>query len=59
MVQKASNTKVFENLTFLIRDWNFEEEKDFGFEGGDQLLQEWIKVCYKTCSRIIFHRDMT
>jgi hypothetical protein len=44
MVQKASNTKVFENLIFLIRDWNFEEENNYGFEGGDQLLEEWLKV---------------
>jgi hypothetical protein len=44
MVQKASNSKVFENLIFLIRDWNFSDERDFGFEGGDQLLNDWLNV---------------
>jgi hypothetical protein len=44
MVQNASNTKVFENLIFLIRDWNFSDERNFGFKGGDQLLADWLKV---------------
>jgi len=34
----------FQNLVFLLRDWQFPYEKSFGAEGGQQLLETTLKV---------------
>ncbi|XP_077493436.1 atlastin-1-like isoform X2 [Amblyomma americanum] len=34
----------FQRLVFLVRDWPFNEEADFGAEGGHSVLQECLKI---------------
>lgn len=34
----------FQQLTFLIRDWQFEYENAYGFEGGDEVLLKRLEV---------------
>jgi len=36
------NGKPFQNLTFLIRDWNNDEEYEFGIEGGNRYFEEQV-----------------
>ena len=38
------NSKPFQNLLFLIRDWNNPDEFDFGMEGGENYLKKVLKV---------------
>lgn len=37
----------FEQLTFLIRDWQFPDEHKYGFEGGEDLLNQRLEVALK------------
>ena len=34
----------FQQLTFLIRDWQFEYETSYGYQGGEEILSERLKV---------------
>jgi len=36
------NEKPFQNLTFLIRDWNNDEDYNFGIEGGSRYFEEEV-----------------
>jgi atlastin len=36
--------KAFQNLLFLIRDWNNPDEYEFGTGGGEQYLKEVLKI---------------
>lgn len=36
--------KPFQNLLFLIRDWNNPDEYEFGTEGGEHYLKEVLKI---------------
>lgn len=36
--------KPFQNLLFLIRDWNNPDEYEFGMGGGEQYLKEVLKI---------------
>lgn len=40
----SNNSKPFQKLIFLVRDWPFADEYDFGFVGGDSYLNEFLKV---------------
>jgi hypothetical protein len=31
-------------LTFLVRDWQFEYETPYGFEGGEEVLSNRLQV---------------
>jgi len=31
-------------LTFLVRDWQFEYETAYGFDGGEEILSDRLKV---------------
>jgi hypothetical protein len=37
-----SNFKIFQDLLFLIRDWNHDEEFDFGWQGGHNYLNDFV-----------------
>ena len=39
-----SGDSPFQKLVFLIRDWQFPYEKDFGSQGGKELLEAALKV---------------
>lgn len=34
----------FQQLTFLVRDWQFEYETPYGFQGGEEILTNRLKV---------------
>ena len=40
----AYQTTPFQQLTFLIRDWQFEYETPYGFKGGEEILADRLKV---------------
>ena len=35
---------MFQQLTFLVRDWQFEYETPYGFEGGEEVLSDRLQV---------------
>lgn len=41
---QGTGGKPFQNLLFLIRDWNNPDEFEFGTEGGEHYLKEVLKV---------------
>lgn len=42
-MEKAS-AKPFQELMFLVRDWSFPYEHDYGVDGGNQLLAKRLEV---------------
>ncbi|UJR09608.1 hypothetical protein I4U23_013843 [Adineta vaga] len=40
----AYHTSPFQQLTFLVRDWQFEYETAYGFEGGEEVLSDRLKI---------------
>ena len=38
------NSKSFQNLLFLIRDWSYPDDYEFGMEGGESYLKEVLKI---------------
>lgn len=42
----------FQNLMFLIRDWRFPYEHDFGFEGGNSFLRSCLQINEKQASEL-------
>jgi hypothetical protein len=44
IVQDACQAKIFQSLFFVVRDWKFPQKYDFGFEGGNELLNQWFGV---------------
>ncbi|XP_064464981.1 atlastin-2-like [Ornithodoros turicata] len=40
----GDGNEVFQKLLFLIRDWQFPQEKSFGLEGGEELLQALLET---------------
>lgn len=48
----AYHTSPFQQLTFLVRDWQFEYENEYGFDGGDDILTDRLRI------RENQHRDL-
>ncbi|CAF4300028.1 unnamed protein product, partial [Adineta steineri] len=48
----AYHTSPFQQLTFLVRDWQFEYETPYGFEGGEEVLSDRLQI------RPNQHRDL-
>ncbi|CAF1266231.1 unnamed protein product [Adineta steineri] len=48
----AYHTSPFQQLTFLVRDWQFEYETPYGFDGGEEVLSDRLKI------RENQHRDL-
>ncbi|XP_077493435.1 atlastin-1-like isoform X1 [Amblyomma americanum] len=44
LAQEETGVVPFQRLVFLVRDWPFNEEADFGAEGGHSVLQECLKI---------------
>ena len=44
LVNKSERLFQFEQITFLIRDWQFPDEFNYGFYGGESFLNTRIKV---------------
>ncbi|CAF1261908.1 unnamed protein product [Rotaria magnacalcarata] len=40
----AYNTSPFQQLTFLVRDWQFEYETPYGFDGGEEVLSDRLRI---------------
>ncbi|KHJ75371.1 hypothetical protein OESDEN_25013 [Oesophagostomum dentatum] len=47
----ATQTKLirfyFQSLQFLVRDWSFPYEAEFGYEGGQKIMEERLQVSAK------------
>lgn len=41
---QAAEESPFQKLLFLVRDWHYVYEKTYGFEGGDNLLEQRLSV---------------
>ncbi|XP_077494282.1 atlastin-1-like [Amblyomma americanum] len=44
LAQEDTGSKPFQRLVFLVRDWPFPYEADYGTEGGRMILQERLEV---------------
>ncbi|KAF4518534.1 hypothetical protein B566_EDAN004278 [Ephemera danica] len=42
---KSQNIKIFQDIVFLIRDWNFADENPYGFEGGRDYFKNFFNPC--------------
>ncbi|CAJ0570224.1 unnamed protein product, partial [Mesorhabditis spiculigera] len=38
------SSKPFQDLVFLVRDWSCPDEADFGFGGGHEVLEEFLRI---------------
>jgi len=45
IAQDVSDSQPFQNLLFLVRDWQLDDSE--GFEGGDQLLEKLMRITPK------------
>lgn len=41
---EATGKKPFQKLLFLVRDWQYKFQKPYGFEGGNNLLEQRLLV---------------
>uniref|UniRef100_A0A1I7X9R6 GB1/RHD3-type G domain-containing protein n=1 Tax=Heterorhabditis bacteriophora TaxID=37862 RepID=A0A1I7X9R6_HETBA len=42
-----NDSKPFQSLQFLVRDWSFPYEAEFGFQGGQRILEKRLQVSEK------------
>ncbi|KAK6110232.1 Atlastin-1 [Brugia pahangi] len=42
-----ASAKPFQSLLFLVRDWSFPYEAEYGFQGGERLLERRLQVSEK------------
>uniref|UniRef100_A0A8R1XZ02 GB1/RHD3-type G domain-containing protein n=1 Tax=Onchocerca volvulus TaxID=6282 RepID=A0A8R1XZ02_ONCVO len=42
-----TSAKPFQSLLFLVRDWSFPYEAEYGFQGGERLLERRLQVSEK------------
>ena len=45
MAMTNTQAKPFQKLLFLVRDWSFPYEADYGLKGGESLLAKRLEVC--------------
>lgn len=43
-LEESSETKPFQALIFLVRDWSFPYEAEYGFSGGKRILERRLQV---------------
>ncbi|XP_037072065.1 atlastin-1-like [Pollicipes pollicipes] len=43
LAMEDSDTKPFQKLLFLVRDWQFIDDLALGARGGDELVREWLR----------------
>lgn len=43
-VSGEENTKPFQSLLFLVRDWSYPYDYEYGMEGGNELLAKRLQV---------------
>ncbi|XP_075727547.1 atlastin-1 isoform X1 [Rhipicephalus microplus] len=44
LAQKGKKTQAFQKLLFLVRDWSWPHEFEFGFRGGRSLIASRLKI---------------
>lgn len=44
LVSETTDSKPFQHLVFLVRDWSYPYEFEYGFEGGKKLLANKLQV---------------
>uniref|UniRef100_A0A131XEE8 Putative guanylate-binding protein n=1 Tax=Hyalomma excavatum TaxID=257692 RepID=A0A131XEE8_9ACAR len=44
LVQGETETRPFQKLLFLVRDWNWPHEKEYGFHGGRSLIESRLEI---------------
>ncbi|CAI4227833.1 unnamed protein product [Auanema sp. JU1783] len=44
LAQEENDTAAFQNLMFLVRDWAFPYEAEYGFNGGQRVLEKRLEV---------------
>ncbi|CAG9535058.1 unnamed protein product [Cercopithifilaria johnstoni] len=47
-----ASAKPFQSLLFLVRDWSFPYEAEYGFQGGERLLERRLQVSEKQHSEL-------
>ncbi|XP_071962979.1 atlastin-2-like [Antedon mediterranea] len=44
LAMKDNDSKPFQNLMFLVRDWSYPYEAEYGLEGGQEILEKRLKI---------------
>ena len=44
MDSSKDSRRPFQSLVFLVRDWNYPYDYDYGMDGGNALLSEILQV---------------
>ncbi|XP_075727548.1 atlastin-2 [Rhipicephalus microplus] len=44
LAQKGNETRPFQKLLFLVRDWNWPDDYEFGFSGGRSLVESRLNI---------------
>ena len=44
LAMEDNGTKPFQNLQFLVRDWSYPYQFEYGENGGNELLQRRLRV---------------
>ncbi|KAK0398085.1 hypothetical protein QR680_002421 [Steinernema hermaphroditum] len=47
LAMEDSPSKPFQSLLFLVRDWSYPYEAEFGFQGGQRILENRLKISEK------------
>ncbi|VDK51652.1 unnamed protein product [Anisakis simplex] len=47
LAMENSSSKPFQSLLFLVRDWSFPYEAEYGFWGGERLLERRLQISEK------------
>lgn len=53
LAMEESNIKPFQRLVFLVRDWSFPYEAEYGSNGGDQILEKRLRMTEKQHSELM------
>ncbi|TMS37679.1 hypothetical protein L596_004563 [Steinernema carpocapsae] len=44
LAMEDTSSKPFQSLLFLVRDWSYPYEAEFGFQGGERILENRLKI---------------
>ncbi|KAL1421942.1 hypothetical protein MTO96_003934 [Rhipicephalus appendiculatus] len=52
LAQKGNETRPFQKLLFLVRDWNWPDDFEFGSRGGRSLIESRLEITEKQAAEL-------